>query len=97
DFAGFRTLDSVVRAKAVFGQTRFTIISQRYHDYRAVFIARHKGIKATAYAAQPVALQALIPVITREYLARVKAVLDLFVLHTQPHFLGPPVSLQPEP
>lgn len=97
DFAGFRTLDSVVRARAVFSQTRLTIISQRYHDYRAVFIARHKGIQASAYAARPVTLQTLIPVLAREYLARVKAVMDLFVLHTKPRFLGPPVTLEPKP
>ncbi len=96
DFAGFRTLDSIVRAKKVFGQTRFTIISQRYHDYRAVFIARHKGIDAVAYAPDATdPLSALAPVEIREYLARVRALLDLFVLNTQPRFLGPPLELKP--
>lgn len=94
DFAGFRTLDSVVRARAVFGLSRFTIISQRYHDYRAVFIARHKGEDAVAYAPPvTVSARALTQVEMREYLARVRAVLDLFVLGTRPRFLGPPVSL----
>lgn len=94
DFAGFRTLDSVIRAHAVFGLSRYTIISQRYHDYRAVFLARHEGIDAVAYApAHHAPARALIQVEAREYLARVRAVLDVFVLHTQPRFLGPPVAI----
>ena len=40
DYAGFRTLDSVVRAKEVFGQTRLTIISQRFHNERAILSCR---------------------------------------------------------
>lgn len=88
DFAGFRTLDSVVRAREVFGLDRVTIISQRYHDYRAVFIARNRGLDAVAYsrpeedARQPLRTEA------REYLARGKAVLDLFVLFKRPKYLG---------
>ena len=38
DYAGFRTLDSVVRAHAIFGQQQFTIISQPFHNARAVYI-----------------------------------------------------------
>lgn len=90
DFAGFRTLDSIVRARAVFGVSRTTLITQRYHEYRALFIARHTGLAARGYTwpdedrRQPLRTEA------REYFARVKAVLDLFVLGTPPRFLGPP-------
>ncbi len=49
DDAGFRTLDSVVRAKQVFGQQRLTIITDRFHCYRAVFLARHYGLDAVAF------------------------------------------------
>ncbi len=93
DFAGFRTLDSVVRARRVFGQTRLTIISQRFHDYRALFIARYTGINAVAFAAAPVAARQAFWAHSREFFARVRAVLDLFVLHAGPRFLGSPVSL----
>lgn len=88
DFAGFRTLDSVVRAREVFSLDRVTIISQRFHDYRAVFIARNRGLDAVAYtrpeedARQPLRTE------TREYLARGMAVLDLFVLFKRPKYLG---------
>lgn len=97
DYAGFRTLDSIVRAGKVFELRSFVIISQRFHDYRALFLAQHNGLDAVAYIwpeedrRQPLRTEA------REYLARVKAVLDLFVLHTAPRFLGPkrPIDLLP--
>ncbi|MEM9821531.1 MAG: ElyC/SanA/YdcF family protein, partial [Bacteroidota bacterium] len=54
DFAGFRTLDSVIRANTIFQQHRFTILSQEFHNYRALFIARKNGIDAVAYNAAPV-------------------------------------------
>ena len=89
DFAGFRTLDSIVRAQQVFGLERFVIVSQRYHVYRALFIARYNGVEAMAYIRpqedrrQPLRAEA------REYLARFKAVVDLFLLSKGPRFLGP--------
>lgn len=90
DFAGLRTLDSVVRANKVFCLEGYTVVSQRFHNFRAVFIARHKGIDAVAYswphedAQQPFFTEA------REFVARVVAVLDLFVLHSRPKYLGEP-------
>lgn len=89
DFAGERTFDSVVRAQRVFGLQRFTIITQRYHAYRAEFIAKKMHIHAVAYAAPgDAALGPLSHTRLREVLARVKAVLDIYVLDTQPHFGG---------
>lgn len=97
DYAGFRTLDSIVRAQRIFGLRAFVIVSQRYHEYRALFLAKHEGIEAIGYTwpgedrRQPLRTEA------REYLARIKAVLDLYVLHTRPRFLGPrrPIDLGP--
>src|SRR5262249_60493660 len=51
DFAGFRTLDTIIRAQTVFGLNRATIITQRYHAYRAVFIGRKLNINVVAYPA----------------------------------------------
>ena len=48
DYAGFRTLDSVIRAKEVFGQEKITIISQNFHNERAVYLALANGIDAVA-------------------------------------------------
>ena len=51
DFAGFRTLDSITRAQVVFGLKRFTIITTRYHAWRALFLARKMDLDVAAYAA----------------------------------------------
>ncbi|MFK7972557.1 MAG: vancomycin high temperature exclusion protein [Bacteroidia bacterium] len=88
DFAGFRTFDSVVRAKEVFGQSSIVIVSQPFHNQRAVFIAREKGIKAYGYNAGKVSTRVSPKTYVREYFARVKAVLDVYVLQTEPKFLG---------
>ncbi len=94
DFAGFRTLDSVVRAREVFGLSGFTVISQRFHNERAVFLARRKGIDAIGFnAADPPAWWG-IRTWLRERLARVKVFIDLLT-GTQPRFLGDPVSIPP--
>lgn len=93
DYAGFRTFDSVVRAKTVFGQSELTIISQPFHTKRAVFIARCKGIDAIAFDAQNVQLRYSLSTLVREELAKVKALLDVSVLLTQPHFQGSPINI----
>lgn len=90
DHAGFRTLDSVVRAKSVFGQTRIVVVSQRFHIQRALFIARAHEIEAFGYIAKdPVNSRSTTKVMAREYLARVKAFLDCYILGTDPKFPGP--------
>ncbi len=93
DDAGFRTLDSVVRAKKVFGLAEFTIISQQFHDERALLIARHYGIDAIGFCAQDVSISFAPKTFAREIFARVKVVLDLYVLRTKPKFLGPPIKI----
>lgn len=88
DYAGFRTFDSMVRCKEVFGEDTITVISQQFHNQRALFIANHKGIDAIAYNAHEVGAHYSPTTSVREYFARVKCVLDLFVFHTKPKFLG---------
>lgn len=93
DYAGFRTLDSVIRAKEVFGQSSFTIISQKFHNERALVQARHYGIDAIAYNADDVVLgYPWVKVQCRERLARVKLYLDLLT-GKQPKFLGQKVNI----
>lgn len=88
DYAGLRTLDSVVRSKKIFGQNEITIITQPFHSYRAVFISRFYDMDAVAMVADDPELDQTFKVRIREYLARAKAVLDLYVLKTTPRFLG---------
>lgn len=89
DYAGFRTLDSVVRAKEVFGLRRFTVISQRFHDLRAVYLARAHGVEAYGYAAGDVGGADGVRVRLRELFSRTFALLDVSVLGSRPHFPGP--------
>ena len=93
DYAGFRTFDSVVRAKEVFGQSAFIVVSQKFHTERAVFIAGKKGIDAIGYNATDVSLRSG-GIIThvREWGARCKVFLDL-LFGKKPHFLGEPIDI----
>ena len=88
DYAGFRTLDSVVRCKEVFGQDSITIISQEFHNQRAVYLAENFGIDAIGYNAKEVNSKYSMKTNIREYFAKVKAVLDVKVFGTDPKFLG---------
>ncbi len=92
DYAGFRTLDSVVRSKEVFGQKSITVISQPFHNKRAIFIGLHKEINAVGYNAQKVGTRYGFKTNLREVFARCKMVIDL-LLGTMPKFLGEPIPI----
>ncbi|MGI9552186.1 MAG: SanA/YdcF family protein [Aurantibacter sp.] len=93
DYAGFRTLDSMVRAKAVFGLEEVTVISQKFHNERALYLAERKGLKAIGFNAKDVSGQNGLKVHIREYFARVKVFLDLLV-NTQPKFFGEKIEIK---
>ncbi len=93
DFAGFRTFDSMVRAKEIFGQDSFTVISQRFHNQRAVFVARNYGLPAIAYNAGDVNAYYGFKTMIREKFARVKVFVDM-AMDTKPHFLGERVEIK---
>lgn len=92
DFAGFRTLDSIVRAKEVFGQTSLTIISQQFHNERALYLAKNNDITAVGFNAKDVQGKASTKVKIREAFARVKLMLDV-TFNKQPKFLGDPITI----
>lgn len=83
DGKGYRTEASIRNAHENFGLRSFTIISQRFHNERAIYLADHMGLqfdRVQAYnAAQPDHLLSYITY-AREYLARVKLFLDLIVI-----------------
>ena len=93
DYAGFRTLDSMVRAKAIFGLENATIISQKFHNERAIFLAEEKGLHAIGFNADDISLKNGFKVQIREYFARVKVFIDLG-LNTQPKFYGDKVEIK---
>ncbi len=93
DFAGFRTLDSVVRCKKVFGQSKVIIVSQRFHIERALFIAEKYEMEAIGFAAQSPPERYSLLTHFREYFAKTKAVIDLYIIHKEPKFLGEKVQI----
>lgn len=93
DYAGFRTLDSVVRAAAIFGQENITIISQQFHNERAIYIADKKGINAIGFNARDIDGKNGIKVKLREYLARTKAFLDI-AFDVEPKFYGEKIEIK---
>jgi SanA protein len=83
----------MARAKQVFNVDRLTIVTDDFHAARSLLLARHFGIDAQLFCSKPVPLRWSLKTRLREIGARCKALLDLYVLRTQPHFLGPQVRL----
>ncbi len=94
DYAGLRTLDSVVRAKEIFGADSILFISQRFQNERAIYLAQAHDIDAFGFDAQDVGTQAGgLKTKIREVGARVKMWLDVNFLHTRPVHLGEKIAL----
>ncbi|MGB5317777.1 SanA/YdcF family protein [Eudoraea sp.] len=93
DYAGFRTLDSMVRAKYIFGLENVTVISQEFHNERAIYLAEKKRLNAIGFNAKGLSGKESIKIQIREYFARVKVFIDL-ILNTQPRFYGERVEIK---
>ncbi|MBL3658246.1 SanA/YdcF family protein [Fulvivirga sediminis] len=87
DYAGLRTLDSIVRCKKIFGQDHIIIITQSFHGLRALFISNYYDIEAVVMGADNISIS-MMNVKMREYLARTLAVWDLYIVKKEPKFLG---------
>ncbi len=92
DYAGFRTLDSVIRALKVFGQQALIVVSQDFQNERAIYIAGSYGMDVYGYDAQDVLREQTSLLTLREKMARVKMLVDL-VTQTSPKYLGDPVLI----
>ena len=88
DFAGLRTLDTVVRAKEVFRAPAVILVSQKFHNERAAYIAKNEGLKYVGYNARDVDQRLGLKTKLREVAARVKMWLDVRILNTEPRHLG---------
>ena len=93
DFAGFRTYDSVIRMNKIFGQTTFIIVSQKFHNERAIYIAHRFGWKAYGLNAKEVTAFWGLKTSIREKFARVKLFIDL-LFNIKPKFLGNPIPIK---
>ncbi len=91
DYAGFSTYESIVRCKKVFQEDDITIISQEFHNERALYIAQAMNMNAIAFNAKdPMSTD---HVKIREFFARAKALIDVHILKKQPKFLGQPILI----
>ena len=93
DYAGFDTYDSVLRAKMIFGQDAFIVVSQKFHNQRAVYIARRNGIHAYGYIARDVKKMNGLKTKIREFFACVKAYIEVKV-NVNPTYLGEKVIIK---
>lgn len=93
DYAGLRTLDSVVRSKEVFGQDSIVIVSQEFHNQRALYIAQHRGLYAFGFDAEDVNTRYGFKTRIREYFARVKVLVDIHLTGKKPRHLGPTIQI----
>ena len=96
DFDGDRTLDSVARARLVYGQTRLIIVSQRFHLARALFLARHEDMDAWGFEARDVDAAYSIYTELRRYPSALRAYWDVW-LNTPTGELGKPVAIGVDP
>ena len=96
DFAGLRTLDSVLRAQSIFGQKRLIIVSQRFHLSRAIFLARETGLEACGFEARDVDRPYSVFTILRRYPSALRAYWDVW-RDTPPRHEGPPVVIGRDP
>lgn len=92
DYAGFRTLDSMVRAKEVFGLNEVTVVSQKFHNERAIYLAHKNDLNAIGFNAEDISLESGLKVQLREYFARVKVFIDL-ALKKRPKFSGDKIKI----
>lgn len=88
DYAGLRTLDSIVRCKEIFGQDDIIVITQKFHCHRALFLSNYYDIDALGMATAPVLRSLAFKTIVREIFARTMAMWDTFILNKSPKHLG---------
>lgn len=93
DYAGIRTLDSVVRFKQIFGQSSGIVVSQEFHNARAIYIAQHHQIQLTGFNAQELSSYRTLKTRLREIFSKGLVVLDVLVFHTKPRYLGDKIPL----
>lgn len=93
DYAGARTLDSVLRFKHVFGQSSGIVISQEFHNERAIYIGKNHDVNLTGFNAKEVDAYSGFRTKFREIFSRVRAVLDIKILHSKARHYGQPITI----
>ena len=92
DYAGFDTYSTMYRAKHIFKIKRATLISQKYHLNRAIYIGQQLGIKSVGYSANKGEYSGYAHVTFREYISIFKSFFDV-LRNREPHFLGNAIDI----
>lgn len=87
DRAGFRTWDSLWRCRGSFGRHTLTVVSQKFHIERAIFIGHRQGLHIIGFRAEAVKGKTRIRMFIRECLARVKCIMDCYFIHPKPVYM----------
>jgi len=93
DYAGFSTMDSMIRAKKVFGLSDFTVISQNFHNERAIAIAQWNDLDVYGYNAKDIKRGRGTKVQIREFFARGLMVVEN-IIGRQPRYLGDMIEIK---
>lgn len=87
DHAGFSTYDSIYRAKEIFQAKKIIIVTQKYHIYRALYIAEKLGIEAYGVNSDPRKYAGQVVRDLREIIARDKDLIKC-IIKPEPTYLG---------
>lgn len=93
DYAGGRTLDSVLRFKHIFGQSSGIVISQEFHNARAIYIGRASGINLVGFSAKDADAYNGFRTKVREIFSRMRAVADVELFHSEPRHYGDAIKI----
>lgn len=88
DFAGLRTLDSIVRCKEIFGLDDVIIVTQKFHCYRALFLSKYYGLDAVGMSTDAVPKSMAFKTVLREIFARTVAIWDTYIINKSPKHMG---------
>jgi SanA protein len=94
DYAGFRTLDSIIRARRIFGVAHCTIVTDDFHLPRALYLAAQSDLDAIGFQTEPLNRNENTWTYVREVGARSLTWIDIHVINRQPRFLGPREPIQ---
>lgn len=93
DYAGFRTLDSILRFKKIFGQNSGIVVSQEFHNSRAIYIGRRNGISLSGFNAKDVDSYNGFKTRLRELFSKTFCLLDVEIFNTNPKYLGDQIGI----
>lgn len=93
DHAGFSTYESIYRAQAVFGVKRLLVVTQKYHEGRAIYIAKRMGMEVNGVSAIEKPYNGDERREVREFFAREKDFVQC-IFKIKPTYLGDKIDIK---